>query len=209
MRKVDLLQQLQSLDARIDTARTAVVRLEGEVADAGTLADRRAALQRARDELHRLETQQRDLELTAETHRTKIAADEGKLYGGRVTNPKELESLQNEVSQDRRQLSAVEDQILELLDRIEEKSGEITQQESQLNRETETLSSRHNAARTQLNQTQTTLGSLTTQRETTFSQIDPALRPMYETLRRQKGGLAVATVQQRTCQACRVSLTPA
>ena len=39
MRKVDLLQQLQSLDARIDTARTAVVRLEGEVADAGTLAD--------------------------------------------------------------------------------------------------------------------------------------------------------------------------
>ena len=32
MRKVDLLQQLQSLDARIDTARTAVVRLEGEVA---------------------------------------------------------------------------------------------------------------------------------------------------------------------------------
>ena len=106
-------------------------------------------------------------------------------------------------------MSAVEDQILELLDRIEEKSGEITQQESQLNRETETLSSRHNAARTQLSQTQTTLGSLTTQRETTFSQIDPALRPMYETLRRQKGGLAVATVQQRTCQACRVSLTPA
>lgn len=209
MRKVDVLHQLQDIDGRIDAARAAVPRLELELADAGTVAQRTMEAQAAREELHRLEGQQRDLELQAETHRTKIASDEGKLYGGRVTNPKELESLQDEVAQDKRQLSTVEDRILELLERIEEKTKEIGEMEAALARETESLKSRRETARARLDHTQTTLGSLATQRDTTFSQVDASVRPTYETLRRQKGGVAVATVQQRTCQACRVALTPA
>jgi uncharacterized protein len=209
LRKVDLLHQLQDADSRIDSARAAVARLEAELADAGTLAQRAADVTQVKDELHRLETQQRDLELKAETHRSKIASDEGKLYGGRITNPKELESLQSEVAQDRRQLSSVEDQILELLDLSEEKTRQLNDLESLLAQETQSHRARHEAARSQLQQTQDALQSLTAQREATFGQIDGSTRPTYEALRRQKGGLAVATVQQRTCQACRVALTPA
>lgn len=209
MRKIDALRQLQDIDARIDSARAAVARLETDVAAAGTLAQRAAEVQQAKDELHRLEGQQRDLELQAETHRNKIAADEGKLYGGRVTNPKELSSLQDEVAQDRRQLSSIEDRILDLLDRIEETAGQLNDLESLLARETEAHRMQQSTARAQLQQTQGALESLTSQRAATFSQVDASLRPTYETLRRQKGGLAVATVQQRTCQACRVALTPA
>ncbi len=209
MRKVDVLHQLQDIDGRIDVARTVVTRLETELSDAGALAQRAADVQQAREELHALDGQQRDLELQAETHRSKIASDEGKLYGGRVTNPKELESLQEEVAQDRRQLGSVEDRILELLERIEEKSKQIGDMESRLAQETEMLNSKHGTARTRLEQTRTTLGTLTAQRDATYAQVDAPLRPTYDTIRRQKGGLAVATVQQRTCQACRVSLTPA
>lgn len=209
MRKIDVLHHLQDFDSRIDSARAAVARLETEVADAGTIAQRAAEVQQAKDERHRLETQQRDLELQADTHRTKIASDEGKLYGGRITNPKELESLQSEVAQDRRQLSSVEDKILELLDRIDEKTRQLNEMESVLARETQSLAARHEGARSQLQQTQGTLQTLAAQRDSTFAQVDTALRSTYETLRRQKGGLAVATVQQRTCQACRVGLTPA
>jgi predicted nucleic acid-binding Zn-ribbon protein len=209
MRKIDLLHQLQDFDSRIDGARAAVVRLEAEIADAGTIGQLTDDVQRAKEELQGLDTQQRDLELQAETHRGKIASDEGKLYGGRITNPKELESLQDEVAQDKRQLSTVETRILELMESIEEKTRRSNDLESALARETQSLSARHDGARTQLQQTQGTLKTLGAQRDSVFAQIDSALRPTYETLRRQKGGLAVATVQQRTCQACRVSLTPA
>jgi predicted nucleic acid-binding Zn-ribbon protein len=209
MRKIDLLHQLQDIDTRVDAGNAAVARLQAEIANAGLLAQRQAELQQVRDDLHRLEGQQRDLELQADTHRTKIAADEGKLYGGRVNNPKELQSLQEEVAQDRRQLSSIEDRILELLDSIDERSKEIASLGAKLGEEQKSLDSRHQAARAQLQQTEGVLSSLTAQREATIAQVDPVLRPTYETLRRQKGGVAVATVQQRTCQSCRVGLTPA
>jgi len=208
VRKIDLLHQLQDIDSRVDSGRTAVARLQAELADAGLLAQRAVELQQVRDELHRLEAQQRDLELQAETHRTKIAADEGKLYGGRVNNPKELQSLQEEVGQDRRQLSSIEDRILELFDRIDETTKQIEALDSRLKQEQSALDSRHQTARAQLQQTEGQLTSLAAQRDATLAQVDPVLRPTYETLRRQKGGVAVATVQQRTCQSCRVSLTP-
>jgi predicted nucleic acid-binding Zn-ribbon protein len=209
LRKIDVLHQLQDYDSRIDGARAAVARLETEIADPGTIAQLAADVERTKGELHQLETQQRDLELQADTHRGKIASDEGKLYGGRISNPKELSSLQDEVAQDRRQLSTIEDRILELLDRIDEKTRQLNEMESVLARETQSLTARHDGARSQLQQTQGALQTLTTQRDSVYAQVDAALRPTYETLRRQKGGLAVATVQQRTCQACRVSLTPA
>ena len=58
MRKIDVLHQLQDFDSRIDGARAAVARLETEIADAGTIAQLAAEVQRSKDELQQLETQQ-------------------------------------------------------------------------------------------------------------------------------------------------------
>ena len=54
-----------------------------------------------------------------------------------------------------------------------------------------------------------TIASAEAQRTQKASEIDAPTRATYDTLRRQKGGVAVASVLQRTCQACRVGLTPA
>src|SRR6266487_4182824 len=117
MRTVDLLRQLQELDSRIDTARTLITQLSAKLGDRQMLAKRETEVSAVRAELHGLEAQQRDLELQAEERRAKIASDEGKLYGGRVTSPKELSSLAEEVAQDKRQLSAIEDQLLDIMER--------------------------------------------------------------------------------------------
>ena len=52
------------------------------------------------------------------------------------------------------------------------------------------------------------LAALETKRVKAAAQVPPADLVTYETIRRQKGGTAVAIVQQRTCQSCRVGLTP-
>jgi len=108
MRKTDILRQLQDADSRIDATRTTIETLEGQLGQRDALVAREAEIEGLRKELHAIEAQQRDLDLQADDRRTKIAADEGKLYGGKVTNSKELESLQQEVSQDKRQLSAID-----------------------------------------------------------------------------------------------------
>lgn len=209
MRKVDLLQQLQELDSRTETARTTLAQLISLIGDRRALEQREAELPRKQSELHRLEAEQRDLDLQAEERRNKILADEGKLYGGRVTNPKELASLSDEVAQDKRQLSAIEDKLLELFERIDEATAQVRGLQESLAREAAEWESTQQAARARKAETEAALASFQDQRTALSEQIDAAARSSYESLRRQKGGVAVAQVQQRTCQACRVALTPA
>ncbi|HZT08982.1 MAG TPA: C4-type zinc ribbon domain-containing protein [Chloroflexota bacterium] len=208
MRKIDLLRQLQDLDSRLEATRTAIAQLGHQIGDRSALAGREAERARLRDAVRDAEAQQRDLELQAEDRRVKIASDEAKLYGGRVTNPKELQSLSDEVAQDRRQLSAVEDQLLLLLERIDELTTKLAEEDSAYERELAAWNASQQSARDALDTAQSNLGALEQQRTSAASQVAPADLTTYETIRRQKGGTAVAQVQQRTCQACRVALTP-
>jgi len=209
MRMVDALRQLQDMDSRIDSARATLAQLGAQLAETGPVAARAAETERARQELRRLEAQQPDLELQAEERRSKIAADEGKLYGGRVTNPKELASLADEVAQDRRQLSAIEDKLLALFDQIDATASRLRELESTLREETRSWNTRQEQAQTRLRETESGVTALEQQRTAAADAVGPPVRSTYDTLRRQKGGVAVAQVQQRTCQACRVALTPA
>lgn len=209
MRMVDALRQLQDIDSRIDAAQVTLAQLGAQLAETGPVAARTAETERARQELRRLEGQQRDLELQAEERRSKIAADEGKLYGGRVTNPKELGNLADEVAQDRRQLSVIEDKLLALFDQIDATASRVRELERTLGEETRSWNARQEQAQTRLRETESGVTALAQQRVSAAATIGPPDRSTYDTLRRQKGGVAVAQVQQRTCQACRVALTPA
>lgn len=208
MRKVDLLHQLQDVDSRLDSARALITRLSAEIGNRVALTAREAELAAAQKELRELEARQRDLELQAEDRRAKIAADEGKLYSGRVTNPKELGSLSDEVAQDKRQLNAVEDKLLDVIERVEETTARARSLEASLAAETREWTAAQDLARSRIAEAERTIDTLNAQKASAASKLSPSDISTYETLRRQKNGLAVAQVQQRTCQACRVSLTP-
>jgi predicted nucleic acid-binding Zn-ribbon protein len=209
LRKIDLLRQLQDTDVRIESGRATVARLQAEIGDRRALDVRAVDIEGVRREAHHLEAEQRDLELQVEERASKIAADQQKLYGGRITSPKELGSLQDEVAQDRRQLSAVEDKLLEVLERAETLSQRLADLERSFAEESAAWVSAQEAARTRQRDTEAALVALGAQRAQVAAQMEPEEASTYESLRRQKGGMAVAQVQQRTCQACRVSLTPA
>jgi len=208
MRKIDLLLKLQETDAEADAARTVMERLAAELGDRSALSVREAELSAVRAELHRQEAEQRDLELQADERRNKIAADEGKLYGGRVTNPKELASLQEEVQQDKRQLSSVEDRLLEVLDQVETSTARVAELERTLAQETQAWEAAQKSAASQVEESQGKVNRLDAERQTILAQMAAPDQATYSSLRRSKGA-AVARVHQRTCQACRVSLTPA
>jgi uncharacterized protein len=208
MRKVDTLRQLQDADSRIDATRTAISALEAQIGERSALAAREVEIETVQKELHALESEQRDLELQADERRSKIKKDEDKLYGGRVTNSKELQSLQEEVAQDKRQLGTVEDKLLAILERTEELGSRLAELKSAHEREVAAWNTEQASAIDKLQRAQAQQASAEGERTKIAGQLAAADLSTYETIRRQKGGMAVAQVQQRTCQACRVSLTP-
>ncbi len=137
---------------------------------------------------------------------SKIAAAEQQLYGGRITNPKELSSLQHEINTMKARSDQLENKALEIIDQVEtaEQSvaaasseyekleGEWLRQQQQLTDEIELLKK--------------SLADLTEKRQQLVEQIEPPAVELYERIRQQKKQ-AVAKVEQGICRACRISLS--
>jgi len=208
MRKIDLLHRLQEIDNQTDAAHAQITKLSTEIGERRALDELAEQLQAVRSELHGLESQQRDLELQADRKRELIAEHEGKLYGGRVRDPKELTSLSEEVAQDKRQLNTIEDQLLNVLEQVDAVSKRLAELEASFQRKQQAWKMAQEEANARLGGVRATLATLESQRAGAAQSIDAPDRAAYDTLRRQKGGVAIATVHQRTCQACRVGLTP-
>jgi uncharacterized protein len=207
LRKIDTLAQIQDVDTRLDALRTAMAQLQAEIGQRTALDRRQAELDAVNKQMHDLRTQQRDLELQVEERRTKMKADETKLYSGKVTSPKELGSLNDEIAQEKRQIGTLEDKLLAIFEQTEVLEAEARQLSTSLESETKTWNARQEQLRARLNEAEQDSATLTARRTAVLENVEPAARSTYDSLRRQKGGVAVSLVSQRTCQSCRVSLT--
>lgn len=209
MRTIDLLHELQDVDTQLEGARVSLAQIRLQLGERSVLDVLGRELTTAREELHRIDAAQRDLELEADSLRTKIADEEKRLYGGRITNPKELGSLSEEIAQEKRRLNGIEDKILALLEDGEAVGATVAKLEATLAQQTESWNVSQGQARRRVQDLEGNLEAYSARREALAAQVDHTARALYDNLRRQKGGVAIAQVLQRTCQACRVGLTPA
>ena len=79
----------------------------------------------------------REAEYAAQAQREKIEQTENSLYGGAVSNPKELQDLQMEAESLKRHLQTLEDRLLEVLleqEELQEQRQSMTQQLAGLHR---------------------------------------------------------------------------
>jgi uncharacterized protein len=206
---VDQLRQLQAFDGQIDADRDRIATIEATVRDRSEyeLAQRRN--QEASAPLRTLQANQNDLDLKVGTARGQLSEVEGKLYGGKVNSPRELEDLQKRGTDLRRQIGDGETRLLALMEDLERATAIAAEAQETLKRvvaerkvlETDLLAERKSLA----GAVRTTQAA----REALRGTIDAAALRLYDRLRTTRGGQAVAEVKQRTCQGCRVSLTAA
>jgi uncharacterized protein len=138
--------------------------------------------------------------------RSRAARDQQRLDAGRVSSPKELESLQHEIATLARRQSDLEDIVLEVMERLETvqaRHAELTAERE----ETQARATGLAAARdTTVQQLDAEVAGLTTQRQTQVGQLDPALVALYEKIRAQQAGIGAAELRQRRCSGCRLEL---
>jgi predicted nucleic acid-binding Zn-ribbon protein len=170
------------------------------------LAEFEADLGIARKQLDEIERDQNRLEGEIELLTQKTAREEGRLFSGSVSNPRELGSLQAEVESLKRRASGLEDQLLEVMvlrdgaseavERLEkeraaaaEDSAALTTRVAELSGEIESALLEHHGRRAEL-----------------ASRLPEALLRLYEQLRESKHGVGVAALVGSTCQGCHTKL---
>ncbi len=206
MARTSNLLRLQQLDLKREEAARRHERVSATLAAGGSIAAARQAAQAAEAALAEIDRQLRLLDLERQTLKDRIAAEETVLYQGATRSPKELQSLQREVAQLRRQLGSLDDRTLErLLARddalaacqarqreVAELEADWQQTVSSLGREQQSLAA--------------TMQRLDAERESLVALVSPADLAVYERLRRSKGGRAVAVIGPEGCADCGMEL---
>ncbi len=200
------LFSLQELDLALDQIDSQTAKAEKEVGLGVALEALEEALRDESQGLEEFQSQIKAKRIEAESQRERSAHLEGQLYGGEVTSPSALESLEQEAGNVRAQMEKLDNELTELSLLAEESQIKCTEMENQLSA---------NRTGWEVRQAELTelLARLSSEREGIASQrgdlaasLDPAGVQQYEKLRNAKGGLAVAKVTRGLCQACRMSL---
>ncbi|MBN1176567.1 MAG: YscO family type III secretion system apparatus protein [Dehalococcoidales bacterium] len=200
------LYQLQELDLEIEKEEQSLAQKTAQLGDRTALDEAKARLDSDRKDLEGLHHRHRDAEAEVDDLLSKISAAEDQLYGGKVTNPKELSGLQHEVATLKEKSDELENQALEIIDQVEnaEKGlADATEAYAKLEKEWQREQQQLSA---EIDKLKESLADLNEKRRQMAEQIDPPTLKLYEKISQQKQP-AVAKVEQGICRACRISLS--
>ncbi|MCU1453172.1 MAG: Zn-ribbon protein [Acidimicrobiales bacterium] len=210
---VGVLEQLllvQGHDTHIDQLRHRVETLperaqlvDAQAARAG-LAAQEDDVRSRRDALSR---EQRSLEDEVASLTDKRQGVEATMYGGTVSNPRELQAMQEEMAALGRRMGQLEDRIIELMEEIEPLDRELVElgtgiatQEHEVARLTREVAEQEQSISAELE----VEGAA---RSASVEGIPAALLAEYESLRAGSGGIAVARLAGNQCGGCHLTLS--
>lgn len=203
------LFRLQQLDSQLDQGRNRLREIETALNDNAALNKAKQSAAKAEAELSSAHKVLQRAEEAVQAQNIKIEQTETTLYGGTVRNPKELQDLQNESAALRRYLDTLEERQLEALIAAEERDEEYNKAVvnlSKITAETEKLNLQLISEKENLLKE---INRLEGERQAAATGIPQADLNLYERLRQQRRGVAVAKVNINVCSACGSSLNAA
>jgi predicted nucleic acid-binding Zn-ribbon protein len=201
------LYRLQQVDRQIDQARTRVAAIRKILENDTELRDALSRVDTTKAEYQATKSELKQSELNVQTQQIKIQQTDASLYGGNVHNPKELQDLQNDVAALKRHLSTLEERELEAMQQAETTEAALKQATIDL----ELIQAKRGNEHRKLIDEQAALSKdlerLSSERQATVSAVEGQILEMYDNLRQQKRGIAVAEVSDNSCAACGTTLT--
>ncbi len=203
------LFELQKTDSALDRARARLAEIEAALRGNPAVQKAEGEHESARLRQHEAQTALRNAEAEVSAQQEKIDSNQRALYGGSITNPKELADLQHEAEALGRHLARLEEIQLEAMVAFEEADQALAVALT-------TLEAAKNAAaadnQAMLGEQKTLLAqvhTLDSARSGLLPDIAAEGLTLYESLRKSRKGLAVVAVSEPECPACGATLTAA
>ena len=133
---------------------------------------------------------------------------EARPVSGKVTSPKELTAIQEEVAGLKRRQGTLEDELLELMEQRETLEGELAELATRRDGFTAEQAEVAKARDAALVEIDRELDGERAAREAVAPGIGDQLRALYDQVRARQRGIGAAALLGTTCQGCRVSISP-
>jgi predicted nucleic acid-binding Zn-ribbon protein len=202
-----LLYGLQKVDLELGRHRARLKEIEAKLNGDETVARASKDLDDAQTALKPWQTRARDLDLEIKAVADKAKTTDDDLYSGRITSPKALQELQEEIAAIKLQQGTLEDNLLEVMMEVESHQGTVTGSQQALDDARAAFASQQTDLIDERGRLQADVARLEAQRKERAASIEPASIAAYDKLRQRFRGQPVAMLQPDGCSMCGVEQT--
>ncbi len=203
---MNALHELQQLDSAIAELEADLAGLDDGSELRDRLAEAEAELDLKKGTHNENYAAQKKKEADLEKTDGKLKRVMDKAYGGVVANPKELETLEQEIEVLNRAKDRLENELLELYDVVDEQNRAAESQEALLARLGAQLQETVGTYETERERITQQIATLRDERAKVQESVEPESLQKYERIRERCGNLAVVAIEDKVCTGCRVSL---
>lgn len=203
------LFRLQQIDTHLDRVNARLEAIEIALNQDETLKLAQSKVENTSKALEEAFKILRNFELQVDAQQAKIEETNSSLYSGNVHNPKELQDLANESEALKRYLSVLEDRQIEAMMAVEDAERQHAQALAELERVKADIIQENAKLIGEQSRLRKDLDRQKNERQAAASNIPPEKLELYQNLRQQRSGVAVAQVIDRACAACGTTLNAA
>ena len=202
MNQAQALYHLQTIDLTINEHQSRLAEIERLLGENAHVLAREQALRQAEEALAPWRAKVTDLELEIKTLNEKITTTEHQLYGGTITNPKELQDLQEESASLKRRRARLEDELLEAMIEVENGQAACLAARQDLEAVQAAWHAEQAERIDEREALRQALAELQARRQAALKDVSPEALSVYSALRASKHGYVVAELTDATCSRC-------
>lgn len=205
--KLDLLEELQAVDQQIDALKAAQDGLKAELSGINQGVDAaREEVAILESSLAKLESEKGELEVTHAAELENITRSETNMK--EIKTNKEFQAVGREITAARKQVTDLEELLLQKISQIEELSGELTAKKSRCDELADNSAQRIVAKQAEIDTIQSDIDAHIVRRESVTKGIPASLVKKFTILREQRRGQALAIARDGYCMGCNMHLPP-
>jgi len=204
----DILIELQKIDIDIDKEekkkRSLPLMIEGITKEIQGL---KGSLKNKNEDYKNLQIKLKRKELDLAEKSNKINKHQEDLYGGKISDIKELKQIQKVIANYQEEKDSIEEDVLDLMEEMEDLDKSIGHLDEDLKVKEEEFKKRKEEVDLARLAIEKNMSSLNIKKEEILSKItDNRLLKEYELLRKEKGGKAIMEVDGSICPGCYLDL---
>jgi len=200
------LIEYQEADVQTGRHKRRLQEIKAQLTETEELKASRRELQALQQRLHEVQSHQKSTEWDVETTRARMRDLDARMMAGQGISPRDLQSIQRELGNLRQRQQTLEDGVLVLMEEAEGARAahdrhaqavaalEVKWREAQA------------GLLTERRRIEEEMPLLDRRRKESAAALDEATRQLYERMKLQKGGRAMAKVEGGICAACRITV---
>jgi predicted nucleic acid-binding Zn-ribbon protein len=201
------LFQLQEIDSAIDKANIRIKEIEIDLKNENPVKQANELVEKREFDFLSHKSLFNSIDNDIQSKKIKKAQSESSLYGGTISNSKELQDLQKEIASLSVYIAKSEDELMNKYVELENAEKELSEAKENLDLKISESESRKALLNGEKNKLINLIQSLLEKRESVITPIESSTLGNYDLLRKTKNGIAVARLQDDSCSSCGALLT--